>query len=176
MTHLKPSLIYMTRSAPFDSLWRRDAFPEYQSKFQGSYPCSIYNQNLALFDDVDFAEHFPMIRSIQCPSQTNESGDLIASLIQSHTTELDDICVLSQPHKFEQLLGVPQRRVELMKTVRKDEDAEDAHDELNFAFESSAHNSFGLRRNECVLDYLSLVGIASDSIAGVKVHRTRACT
>ena len=100
----RPSIIYTTTSPPFDKLWRRQLFPEYQLDFLASSYYPLYRENKDLLDE--FSENFEMINHIKCPSESNESGDIISSIIEQYTDKNDEVFMLTQPKKFEQLLAL----------------------------------------------------------------------
>eukprot|EP01084_Bolivina_argentea_P316735 549102_1 len=93
----QPSIIYTTASSPFDNLWRRKLYNNYQLSFVQSSQYPYYINNINILDEL--ALHIPIINHIKCPLQSNESGDLASSIINKYTSNNDKIFLLAQPKK-----------------------------------------------------------------------------
>eukprot|EP01083_Nonionella_stella_P055787 147070_1 len=160
--HTQPSVIYTTASPDINYSWRRELYPLYQARFTSSPTYPIYLLNSKLLDQL---HHLLPINHIECPSQKNESGDVISSIIHQYTAADDQIFVLAQNKRFQQFLSL-QRNINCIKTVRKpitlDDDMDD--DELSFMLETRCNNQC-----EQIIDYLSLV----DAVPGIGPVRAK---
>lgn len=164
----RPSIIYTTKSAPVDDLWRKEIFPEYKSTFVQSNQYPIYADNCQLLDELQ--DQFPIMHQMTSPK--NEAGDIASSIIKSYTNHNDEIYLLSDSKKSQQVLSYndyqndEQRNINYMKTTRQDDDEEDH--ELNFKFIQTSNNLFELSSNTLIPDYFAFVGISTDNISGIK--------
>ena len=66
------------------------------------YP--IYMDNWHLLDELQ--DQLPIINQMKCPQNKNEAGDIAASIIKTHTNSTDEIYLLSDTKKFQQILKI----------------------------------------------------------------------